>query len=171
MTALQLDPSAHAPWTRTIFGLVAIALLPFRRGLGESHFVLSLVRVSLSVPDPVWERRFRNCDYLSTARLSASAANSLRAASAMSDPVFACPLIPHPPSGDSVISTQVRSARWDRRRRRQRCRSVPGQPQAASRGPRHQPASVPELACSCCHHRHWIANRREGRGQRPQCSS
>ena len=28
----------------------------------------------------------------------------------MSDPVFACPLIPHPPSGDSVMSTHVRSA-------------------------------------------------------------
>jgi hypothetical protein len=29
MTALQLDPSAHAPWTRTMFGLVGISRVPF----------------------------------------------------------------------------------------------------------------------------------------------
>src|ERR1700678_395269 len=28
MTALQLEPSAHAPWTRTIFGRALTAVLP-----------------------------------------------------------------------------------------------------------------------------------------------
>src|ERR1700729_3892892 len=32
MTALQLDPSAQAPWTRTIFGEVLILMLPCRFG-------------------------------------------------------------------------------------------------------------------------------------------
>ena len=35
MTALQEEPSAHAPWTRTMFGLVAISRVPFSLGLGE----------------------------------------------------------------------------------------------------------------------------------------
>src|ERR1700691_5248690 len=30
MTALQLEPSAHAPWTRTMFGWVLISVIPFR---------------------------------------------------------------------------------------------------------------------------------------------
>ena len=38
------------------------------------------------------------------------AASAARAAAAMSAFVFAWPAIPQPPSGDSVISTQVRSA-------------------------------------------------------------
>ena len=39
MTALQHDPSAHAPWTRTMFGLVGISSVLSVFGLGESHFV------------------------------------------------------------------------------------------------------------------------------------
>jgi hypothetical protein len=28
MTELQLEPSAHAPWTRTMFGRVVISVVP-----------------------------------------------------------------------------------------------------------------------------------------------
>src|SRR5216684_9397248 len=33
MTPLQLEPSAHAPWTSTMFGRAFISVLPSRSGL------------------------------------------------------------------------------------------------------------------------------------------
>ena len=48
MTALQLEPSAHAPWTRTMFGRVFIPVVPSWVRL-KVTLVMSLLSVGLGV--------------------------------------------------------------------------------------------------------------------------
>src|SRR4029077_7205901 len=38
MTALQLEPSAHAPWTRTMFGRVLISMTPFTGHVSRARY-------------------------------------------------------------------------------------------------------------------------------------
>jgi hypothetical protein len=47
MTALQLEPSADAPWTRTMFGQVFIPVVPSWVRL-KVTLVMSLLSVALS---------------------------------------------------------------------------------------------------------------------------
>jgi hypothetical protein len=54
-------------------------------------------------------RRYRSCAVERSGQAHVLA-SSLRASAAMSAAVLAWPLMPQPPSGDSVISTRVRSA-------------------------------------------------------------
>jgi hypothetical protein len=72
-------------------------------------------------PAGLWFRKVDDLENLRAAELRESdgfhpaavlaAVSSARAAAAISAPVLASPVIPQPPSGDSVMRTQVRSVR------------------------------------------------------------
>jgi hypothetical protein len=47
MMALQLEPSAHAPWTRTIFGLT-IMVIPFAAFAGCAESLLHVLSLLAS---------------------------------------------------------------------------------------------------------------------------
>jgi hypothetical protein len=61
MAALQLEPSAHAPWTRTMFGRSAISILP-SGGESSLRFMLSRsVRLRPTRPGAETHLHFHHC--------------------------------------------------------------------------------------------------------------
>src|SRR6266567_5946469 len=62
MTPLQLEPSAHAPWTSTMFGRAFISVLPSRSGLTailQSKALGAVCVTSLHLGMAVWRDRHR----------------------------------------------------------------------------------------------------------------